>query len=388
MSAPSSHIRRLYRRLRTCSAILPVSLALLAGPAFADDPCEAAVWADEPLRDAPAIGAGPFAPVGASSLDADRQARLDAALAEAAPAAPAIGAALLFADGSLWQGVRGAPEEAVFQIASVTKPMIAVIVLRLVEAGQLSLDTPVSDFYPALPGSGAVTIDHLLRHTSGLHLDDFDVPEDRYTPRQAYLEALAQTELAFCPGSQWQYSNVGYRVLGGIVEQVDGRPLAEAVAAHIAGPLGLDTLHMPVPGERREQRVPAYHEGEPAPATDYASIGAAGGIAARPADVAMFWRAVLNAELVSEESRDLLFRDTAFMYGPGSISYGRGAMIFHPDGSPVTVYGHTGQMTGFSAALYYYREKGLIGAVIVNDRTVSSEDVLGALVGAAAADAP
>ncbi|WP_392387851.1 serine hydrolase domain-containing protein [Burkholderia gladioli] len=148
-------------------------------------------------------------------------------------------------------------EDTLFRLASVTKPIVALAVLRLVARGELALDAPVTrwlpEFRPRLADGSEplVTIHHLLTHTSGLgywllegagsvydrlgisdgiDLRDFDLDEN--------LRRLASAPLSFAPGSGWQYS-LALDVLGAVVERATGQPLAGAVDALVAQPLGM-----------------------------------------------------------------------------------------------------------------------------------------------------
>ncbi|WP_126241145.1 serine hydrolase domain-containing protein [Burkholderia gladioli] len=172
-------------------------------------------------------------------------------------------------------------EDTLFRLASVTKPIVALAVLRLVARGELALDAPVTrwlpEFRPRLADGSEplVTIHHLLTHTSGLgywllegagsvydrlgisdgiDLRDFDLDEN--------LRRLASAPLSFAPGSGWQYS-LALDVLGAVVERATGQPLAAAVDALVAQPLGMRDCGF-VSAEPERFAVP-YHDGQPEP---------------------------------------------------------------------------------------------------------------------------
>lgn len=144
-------------------------------------------------------------------------------------------------------------EDAIFRLASVTKPIVAAAALRLIDQGRLTLDDPVARhlpfFTPPAPGGGTaeMTIRHLLTHTSGLTYDT--VPPDVSAgiigpeiPLQENLRRLARHPLAFAPGTAWGYGT-SIDVLGGVVEAITGTTLGEAVADLVTGPLGMaDTI--------------------------------------------------------------------------------------------------------------------------------------------------
>jgi CubicO group peptidase (beta-lactamase class C family) len=149
--------------------------------------------------------------------------------------------------------------DAIFRIASMTKPMTSVAAMILAEEGRLELAAPVADYIPAFknrtvgperaPACRVMTVQDLMRHTSGLTYAAFgDSPvqmiwrdanlmsED--TTNAELVETLATLPLMFEPGTTWEYS-MSTDVLGRVVEIVSGKSLAEMFAERIAGPLGM-----------------------------------------------------------------------------------------------------------------------------------------------------
>ena len=160
--------------------------------------------------------------------------------------------------------------DAVFRLASVTKPVVAACVLRMVDLGFLRLDDPVTrflpDFRPRNPdGSEAViTIRQLLTHTSGLtYGGGGDFPRGLSGPLIALDEVmrrLAAEPLMFAPGTGWEYG-MSIDVLGAVVAAVNGSDVAGAVARYVTGPLGMVDTVFGVSDVAR-LAVP-YHDGPP-----------------------------------------------------------------------------------------------------------------------------
>ena len=158
------------------------------------------------------------------------------------------------------------PPDALFWIASMTKPMAAVCVLQLQEAGKLSIDDPVEKHLPEFAGqwmiearlkgkltlkkpARAITIRDLLTHTSGLA--NTNSPRAESTLAELTM-AYSKTPLQFEPGSRWSYSNAGINVLGRIVEVVSGTPFAEFLQTHVLNPCGMkDTTFWPTPAQAK-----------------------------------------------------------------------------------------------------------------------------------------
>ena len=130
-----------------------------------------------------------------------------------------------------------------FRLASVTKQFTAMCILQLVEKGELSLATSLTDIFPGFPDYGrAITIGHLLQHTSGLQdyeelmADDFD---NQITDREV-LQLLMNVDSAyFPPGEKYQYSNSGYAILTQVLEKVTGQPFRDYLQQHIFEPAGM-----------------------------------------------------------------------------------------------------------------------------------------------------
>ncbi len=172
-------------------------------------------------------------------------------------------------------------EDTIFRLASITKPIVAITAMRLVEQGRIGLDDPITkwlpDFRPRLPdGSEAVIrIRHLLTHTSGLgytFAEEQDGPYHRAgvsdgldTPGLAIAEnlrRLSSVPLLFAPGENWRYS-LAMDVLGGIIEKETGRALGDVVAELVMKPLGLSDTAFWV---RDRSRLSAnYVNGDPQP---------------------------------------------------------------------------------------------------------------------------
>ena len=134
-------------------------------------------------------------------------------------------------------GTAWAPD-AVFSVGSITKQFTAAAILKLEAQGKLRVEDPIPRFLDEVPADKrAITIHHLLTHTSGLESDfagDYEsVGRDEYAAR-----ALA-SKLRTAPGSQFFYSNAGYSLLGAIVEIASGKPYETYLAENLFLPAGM-----------------------------------------------------------------------------------------------------------------------------------------------------
>lgn len=134
-------------------------------------------------------------------------------------------------------------DDAIFLIASITKPIVALAVLQLVERGELALDDRVERYISHFGkhGKHAITLRHLLTHTSGLPdmlPNNLELRGDQ-APLTAFVEGACGLSPDFPAGRSVQYQSLGFAVLGEIVHRVSGLPCAEWLRQHLFEPLGM-----------------------------------------------------------------------------------------------------------------------------------------------------
>ncbi len=139
-----------------------------------------------------------------------------------------------------------ASAHTIFELASLTKPFTAVAIMMLAEEGRISLEDRLPKYFAGAPASWTnVSIEHLLRHTSGFG-DFFAIPELRSRSDFAWEREIELTDLVPIlfrvpiqsePGEKWSYSNLGYYLLGLIIEKVTGEPYEDVLKHRILEPL-------------------------------------------------------------------------------------------------------------------------------------------------------
>lgn len=158
-----------------------------------------------------------------------------------------------------WTHVVPGPDQAtlktVYRIASVTKPIVALAVMQLVEQGQILLNDPVVRFIPEFgqQGKDGVTVWHLLTHTSGLAVDDaqFRPLFHQRAPRDAYLALICASPVDFAPGTRSEYCNPAFPVLGELIRRVSGEDYPDYLRTRIFAPLDMtDTAFAPTDATR------------------------------------------------------------------------------------------------------------------------------------------
>jgi CubicO group peptidase (beta-lactamase class C family) len=135
--------------------------------------------------------------------------------------------------------------ETLFQSGSVGKQFTATGIMILVEEGKIRLDDPISSYLTGGPSAwNQVTVRELLSHTGGFtdYPKDFDLRKDYSEPE--LLKIVAGIPLAFEPGSNWSYSNLGYLTLGILIHQVTGEFYGDFLQQRIFKPLGMKTTRI------------------------------------------------------------------------------------------------------------------------------------------------
>ena len=231
------------------------------------------------------------------------------------------------------------PKDALFRIASMTKPITAIGIMILQEEGKLSVDDPVEKHLPEFRGqrivasregesvtlkkpSRLITIRDLLTHTSGLPGGFPPGLSDLYQTRNRTLaEAVlvsSQQPLDFEPGSKWSYCNAGIDTLGRIIEVASGQSFEEFLKVRVFQPLGMNDTAC-FPSEQQTSRIAGLYDSKDGelvvanrpivgPATGAKHPIPAGGLYSTAADLAKLYQAMLSAgrlgstKIISPES--------------------------------------------------------------------------------------
>lgn len=267
-----------------------------------------------------------------------------------------------------------------FRIASVSKPVTAVAVFRLCEAGLLAPDARVFGPEGALGPLGAeigrdsplhgVTIDHLLTHTSGAWPNDASDPMFAnldYDHARLIRTTLSGTYSPAQPGTAYKYSNFGYCLLGRIVERAAKRPYADFARETVLAPVGAGG--MAIGGNTEAERAPNevhYHPGikEDPYAHNVRRMDSHGGWIATPAEVALFVAGAAGRTrppLLSEASMAKMSEGTA-----ANPKYARGWNV-----NAAGNWWHTGSLPG-TQTIAVRTKSGLSWAAFVNTRNRAS----------------
>ncbi len=256
-----------------------------------------------------------------------------------------------------------------FRIASISKVITAIVVLQLVEAGQLGLDEAVGQRLADLVGAtvadpqvAAITVRQLLSHTSGLPEYQSTFFRGRVDSCPAAGQDGLSRGLNAPPGTSYTYSNLNYCLLGLLVEQLAGRPYEAVVTDRLLAPLGIEGMRLASTYDPDPTQV--VHPS--APSRNYMEVlGGAGSWVATPADLVTIMASLDLADPgfhpLSQGIVDLMRTPvlTVNRTDP-SRGYGLGMMIFG-DGA----YGHTGTIEN-THAMVVDRADGVTWSVLVS----------------------
>lgn len=269
-------------------------------------------------------------------------------------------------------GLRVSPQ-TLFEIGSISKSFVAIAILQLAEEGKLDLHKPVTNYLPWLKIEtkyAPFTTHHLLSHTSGLS----GVP---------LLMRVAGTTLrvGFEPGTRWVYSNIGYVLLGFLIEAIDKKSFAESLRLRVLLPLGMISSAPVVSNEIRERLAVGYSplqadrpfplRGKLGEAPWIEVPEAAGSVAATASDMGNYLQMLLNGgvgtkgRVLSEKSFELFTKPvikSPFRGEDASYAYG----LWVSDNNGHTLLRHTGGMVAFSSAMFADVTDGLAAFASVN----------------------
>jgi len=239
--------------------------------------------------------------------------------------------------------------DTAFLTGSISKSFTALAVMQLVEAGEIGLDTPVSQYLDGFSGrpAGAVTIRQLLHHTSGFSTlqgntspPDITGGEDELARR---VDRLAAVTPAHAPDAAWEYSNANYEVLGRVIEVVAGQDYQAYVTAHILAPVGM--VHSFVADGAVHQSMatghtPWFGTKRPLPEnTTDRGTAPQGGIVASASDLARYLMVMMNGQddVLSAAGKASMMRsdgDTSPFYGFGWFVDSGNGSVWHSGTSP------------------------------------------------------
>jgi D-alanyl-D-alanine carboxypeptidase len=264
-------------------------------------------------------------------------------------------------------------ENTVFRIGSISKMFTSVMIHQLVDERKLRTDDKLAAFFPDIPEAENITLEHLLRHRSGI----FSITDDSlyltynttFQPKEKMLERIKSSKRVFAPDEKTEYSNSNYILLGYILEQITGKTFQTNLKERITVPLGLKSTNYGTRIISENNEAESYRfdgkwtlEEE----TDMSVPGGAGALVSTTAELNRFIWALFKGELLSEASREAMTK-LVDNFGLGIF-----AMPFYEH----KALGHTGGIDGFRSSLLYFPEMDIAAAICVNASNYNPNDLL------------
>ena len=260
-----------------------------------------------------------------------------------------------------------------FRLGSITKQFTAAAVLLLVERGRMALDAPVKTYMPDAPAAwDAITIRHLLNHTSGIPnftgFADFNRTKAiAQTPAQL-VARFRDKPLEFAPGTRFTYTNSGYVLLGYLIEQVSGGTYEKFLSDNIFTPLGMKDSGCDSNTALIPRRASGYTPGAAGLRNAdfvHMSIPIGGGVLySTTGDLLRWERALFGGKLLKPQS-------LAVMTTPVLGDYGMG--VFVRDHKGHREISHPGAIEGFNSHMIHYPDDGLTVIVLANQNGPTAE---------------
>ena len=266
-----------------------------------------------------------------------------------------------------------ATTETRFRIGSVSKSLTSVAIGRLVQDGQLDLDSPVQRYAPSFPEKRyPITVRQVAGHLAGIrHYDTGEFEnQEHYATVTEGLAIFAADSLLFEPGTQFSYSSYGYNLLGAVIEGASGRSYLEYMRHAVLDPAGMTHTSFEHPDSIIPKRGRYYTRTDStgptinAPYVDNTYKWPSGGFLSTAEDLARFGDRLLRGELLRPETVQLLWTPMRTSDGTPT-DYGIGWTI-ERDSLGRRRVRHSGGSVGGTAHLIIYPDQRVVVAVLVN----------------------
>jgi len=270
--------------------------------------------------------------------------------------------------------------QTVFRLASLTKQFTALAIMTLQERGKLSTGDSICKYLDACPAAWqAITIRHLLTHTSGLpnytSFPDFAKTSMSPATHESFIGRVKDKPLDFAPGEKFDYSNTGYYLLGVVVERASGKSYQDFLQENIFTPLGMTNTGFDHPARIIKNRAAGYEgQGERlhnAPYIDMSNGFAAGAIVSTTEDLLLWDKALYTEKFVSRKSLDEMFTPFKDLSPTKNYAYA----WWLEKQSDHQAISHSGHINGFATYIMRYPAERVTVIVLSNNRGVPSERV-------------
>lgn len=269
------------------------------------------------------------------------------------------------------------PENTMFRIGSISKPITATAIAKLYEAGKLNLYDDARKYVPYFPKKRYdFTVWHLASQMSGIRHYNYDTPGEyiskkRYKSVEESLSVFMNDSLVFKPGDQWKYSSFGFNTLSAVVEGASGKEFISYLDEEIFTPVGMDHTNADYSDSVIVGRT-GFYQFDSASMTiingefaDNSYKWAGGGLLSSSMDLARFGWAWHSNQIVSDTTKQLFITQT-FLNNGKQNRYALGWTDTGEDSFGRRSYGHGGGAVGGGALVRIYLDDNLIIALTKN----------------------
>jgi CubicO group peptidase (beta-lactamase class C family) len=265
----------------------------------------------------------------------------------------------------------------VYRIGSISKMYTAALTFQLIQQQKLGMETLLSDYFPSVPNAGKIKIKHLLGHTSGI----FNITSDS-TFKSWYLMPVLKEQMiakitahapVFEPGTNKQYSNSNYILLGYIIEMITKKNYQQNLQSAINSKTGAKFTRYggKINTAKKEASSFSFENNKwiLQPETDMSVPHGAGAITATANDVALFAEKYIGGNILNQQWKDTVI-NIAKQLGYGIIKF---------DVNGEKGYGHNGAIDGFNSYVIYFPDNKISIAFLSNGINYSIDDIMDAV---------
>lgn len=257
------------------------------------------------------------------------------------------------------------------RIGSNTKTYTAVLVLKAVEEGKLKLNDVLSSFYPQVKNAEKITIEQLLKHRSGI-FNFTEIPgenewEQTFHTEEEFIDFFVNEKSNFDPGTEYEYSNTNYALLGFILQKIYGKPFAEILDEKICRPLHLKNTYFSTETDETKNEALSYNIQNKYiqnAKVNFSNHPASGGMVSTAIELNIFLSALFDGKLISEKSLELMLPKNKGEYGLGIEKL--------PFSSPEG-YTHGGRIENYFSDYWYFPKEKLGIVTLSNAINIYSE---------------
>lgn len=359
-------------------------LRLLTGASMTAAALLSACANDSPLFEVPSQADAAPAPGFTMAVDSSRAAVREQIRSDDLPGvsvAVARNGELVWAEAFGWADLSReipATPRTLYPVGSISKSLTATAAGVLYERGRLDFDVPIQTYLPEFPEKQwPITTGQLMGHIAGVvRSSGFAeiLRQERCDDARAAIAAVAEDTLQFEPGTEWQYSNFGWRLVGAVVESAAGEPYLEFMDREVFAPANMEQT-VPDLGNEGPHEVVKYDRAafgmlRRGQEIDMSCSMAPGGFLSTPTELVRFGHAMQNGALLDSATVDLFWTPQRLNSGaPTTYGYGwaiDNVALGDDEQATTRMIGHGGSVLGGQASLMIFPDEDMVVAVMTN----------------------